>query len=82
MPLKLFTLKLEDIKIQPDNKRKVEHLLIKYSGIRISLKEAIDSINTVIVGDTAEVLFHSDKIAEIETAFLKHAILVQPKVNA
>ena len=81
MPLKIFILSLKDKDTSLSNKRKVEHMLIKYSGIKISLGNAINIITAVSVGKEMEVLFNSDRFEEIETAFQKWSVVVAPKVK-
>ncbi len=81
MPLKIFILSLKDKDSSLSNKRKVEHMLIKYSGVKISLGESINIITAVSIGKDVEVLFNSDRILEIEGAFLKYSVLVSPKLK-
>lgn len=81
MPLKVYLLELKDKESPLEQKRRIEHLLVKYSGVRISLKDAVNSMNIVATGKAAEVLFNSDKITEIENAFFKYAVLVSAKAT-
>lgn len=81
MPLKLYIIKLQTPSSGLAQKRTVEHLFVKYSGVKITLSEAINIITSVSVGNEVEVLFNSDKLAEIEKAFLKHSIVVIPKAK-
>ncbi|MCH2022517.1 MAG: hypothetical protein MK207_08580 [Saprospiraceae bacterium] len=79
MALKIYLLKLKEKDTVLKNKRNVEHLYVKYSGVRISLRESIDLISSVVLGREMEVLFNTNKIQEIENAFLKHNVIVCPK---
>lgn len=81
MPLKVYTLQLKNEDTVFSNQRKIEHLLVKYSGIKISLNEAIVVINSVRVGRETEVLFNSDKLPVIEAAFEKYDVVVLPKIK-
>jgi hypothetical protein len=60
-----------------DKKRKVEHLLIKYSAVKISLGTSIDFISAVQAGQPTEVLFNSNQIESIRAAFQQHQLLVE-----
>lgn len=79
MPLKIFIIRLKDKETGLAQKRTVEHLFVKHSGVKITLPEAIQIITSVSVGNEVEVLLNSDKLAVIEEAFLKHGIVVGPK---
>ena len=80
MALKVFILKLKDKAIQPSNKRKVEHLLVKHSGIKIGLKEAILAIDLVVENKEAQVLFNADKVDRIQAAFDQYGIEITPSI--
>ena len=79
MALKIYLLKLKEEDTILKNKRNVEHLYVKYSGVRISLRESIDVISSVVAGREMEVLFNTNRIQEIEKAFLKHFVVVRSK---
>ncbi|MDC0230625.1 hypothetical protein OAK19_01535 [Aureispira] len=79
MPLKIYLLKLKEEDTKLKNQRKVEHLLVKYSGVRISLIESINVISNVVAGREMEVLFNTTKIQGIQKDFLKHSVVVSPK---
>ena len=79
MPLKIYLLKLKEKDTVLKNKRNVEHLFVKYSGVRISLRESIDVISSVVSGREIEVLFNTNNIQEIQNQFMKHNVIVCPK---
>lgn len=79
MAMKIYNLRLSNTCQILEKKRKVEHLLIKYSAVKISLGTSIDLISAVEAGQASEVLFNSHQIESITTAFGLHQVLVEPK---
>lgn len=80
MALKIYCLKLLEEHHSLPKKRKVEHLLVKYSGVKISLGTSIDMISSVEAGKVTEVLFRSQQLDTIQSEFSKYGIEVSPKV--
>lgn len=80
MALKIYLLQLLNDNQPLEKKRKVEHLLVKYSGVKISLGISIDMISSVETGQATEVLFNSTQIKTIQSEFSKYGIEVSPKI--